>query len=208
MRMLEAQADRFEVCYEASCGYGHYHDPLCTIAAQVTVAHPERSRLMDVGPKRGTHLLCVFPLSELRMTEKRSNFLRSENNAGECKIAAKFALFHHINTVRDDSTNFGGFPIEYTTGYSGCLPRRDRVKFTPDSMNETYELLEMASFRDAGEPQRFSFLTSDALTTELKDQTLNLVRDYNTDRHVVLPPTPGESRVPMSTLRSCWRSTR
>ena len=26
MRMLEALPDRFEVCYEASCGYGHYHD--------------------------------------------------------------------------------------------------------------------------------------------------------------------------------------
>jgi hypothetical protein len=26
MRMLKALPDRFEVCYEASCGYGHYHD--------------------------------------------------------------------------------------------------------------------------------------------------------------------------------------
>jgi hypothetical protein len=24
MRILEALPDRFEVCYEASCGYGHY----------------------------------------------------------------------------------------------------------------------------------------------------------------------------------------
>jgi hypothetical protein len=28
MRILEALPDRFEVCYEASCGYGHYHDLL------------------------------------------------------------------------------------------------------------------------------------------------------------------------------------
>ena len=28
MRVLEALPDRFEVCYEASCGYGHYHDPV------------------------------------------------------------------------------------------------------------------------------------------------------------------------------------
>ena len=46
MRMLEALPDRFEVCYEASCGYGHYHDLLSPIAARVTVAHPGRLRLI------------------------------------------------------------------------------------------------------------------------------------------------------------------
>ena len=46
MRILEALPDRFEVCYEASCGYGHYHDLLSPIAARVTVAHPGRSRLI------------------------------------------------------------------------------------------------------------------------------------------------------------------
>lgn len=28
MQILEKLPDRFEVCYEASCGYGHYHDLL------------------------------------------------------------------------------------------------------------------------------------------------------------------------------------
>jgi len=46
MRFLEALPDRFEVCYEASCGYGHYHDLLRPIAARVTVAHPGRLRLI------------------------------------------------------------------------------------------------------------------------------------------------------------------
>jgi transposase len=46
MRILEALPDRFEVCYEASCGYGHYHDMLSPIAARVTVAHPGRLRLI------------------------------------------------------------------------------------------------------------------------------------------------------------------
>jgi hypothetical protein len=32
MRILEALPDRFEVCYEASCGYDHYHDTLSPIA--------------------------------------------------------------------------------------------------------------------------------------------------------------------------------
>src|SRR5215469_13456951 len=46
MRILEALPDRFEICYEASCGYGHYHDLLSPIAARVTVAHPGRLRLI------------------------------------------------------------------------------------------------------------------------------------------------------------------
>ena len=46
MRTLEALPDRFEVCYEASCGYGHYHDTLSPIAARVTVAHPGQLRLI------------------------------------------------------------------------------------------------------------------------------------------------------------------
>jgi hypothetical protein len=41
MRVLEALPDRFEVCYEASCGYGHYHDLLSPIASRVTVAHSD-----------------------------------------------------------------------------------------------------------------------------------------------------------------------
>src|SRR5262249_53596986 len=46
MRLLQALPDRFEVCYEASCGYGHYHDLLSPIAARVVVAHPGRLRLI------------------------------------------------------------------------------------------------------------------------------------------------------------------
>src|SRR5207247_4555754 len=37
---------RFEVCYEASCGYSHYHDVLRPLAARVVVAHPGQLRLI------------------------------------------------------------------------------------------------------------------------------------------------------------------
>ena len=41
MRTLESLPDRFEVCYEASCGYGHFHDLLRPLATRVVVvAHP------------------------------------------------------------------------------------------------------------------------------------------------------------------------
>ncbi len=46
MRILEGLPDRFEVCYEASCGYGHFHDLLCPVAARVLVAHPGQLRLI------------------------------------------------------------------------------------------------------------------------------------------------------------------
>ena len=46
LRILGGLPDRFEVCYEASCGYGHYHDLLSPLAARVNVAHPGRLRLI------------------------------------------------------------------------------------------------------------------------------------------------------------------
>jgi transposase len=46
VRILEQLPDRFEVCYEASCGYGHFHDLLRPLAARVLVAHPGQLRLI------------------------------------------------------------------------------------------------------------------------------------------------------------------
>src|SRR5215470_2277511 len=46
LAVLKALPDRFAVCYEASCGYGHYHDLLRPLAARVLVAHPGRLRLI------------------------------------------------------------------------------------------------------------------------------------------------------------------
>jgi transposase len=46
MQVLEGLPDRFEVCYEASCGYGHYHDLLRPVATRVLVAHPGQLRLI------------------------------------------------------------------------------------------------------------------------------------------------------------------
>jgi hypothetical protein len=40
LRLLTELPERFEVCYEASCGYGHYHDLLQPLAARVLVVHP------------------------------------------------------------------------------------------------------------------------------------------------------------------------
>src|ERR1700756_779130 len=46
LRILEGLPDRFEVGYEASCGYGHFHDLLSPLAVRVLVAHPGQLRLI------------------------------------------------------------------------------------------------------------------------------------------------------------------
>jgi transposase len=46
LRTLKGLPDRFEVCYKASCGYGHYHDLLRPLAARDVVAHPGQLRLI------------------------------------------------------------------------------------------------------------------------------------------------------------------
>jgi len=46
VRILKELPDRFEVCYEASCGYGHFYDLLDPLAARVLVAHPGQLRLI------------------------------------------------------------------------------------------------------------------------------------------------------------------
>jgi transposase len=46
LQVLKGLPERFEVCYEASCGYGHFHDLLRPLAARVLVAHPGQLRLI------------------------------------------------------------------------------------------------------------------------------------------------------------------
>jgi hypothetical protein len=67
MQIIESLPDRFEVCYEASCGYGHYHDLLSPIAARVTVEQRDAAvlngsdRMTSLGapPSRMTPIGCV-----------------------------------------------------------------------------------------------------------------------------------------------------
>ena len=46
LRTLRSLPNRFEVCYQASCGYGHYHDLLRPVAARILVARPGQLRLI------------------------------------------------------------------------------------------------------------------------------------------------------------------
>jgi len=52
MSVLEKLPDRFAVCYEASCGYGHYHELLTPLATRVAVAHPGLLKLIYRSKKK------------------------------------------------------------------------------------------------------------------------------------------------------------
>src|SRR5262245_35131535 len=84
MRTFEALPDRFEVCYEASCGYGHYHDLLSPIAARVTVAHPGRLRLIfrskDKNDRKDAERLAkLHKPDKAQSTRSSDGIIRSEN---------------------------------------------------------------------------------------------------------------------------------
>lgn len=46
LHVLQELPDRFQVCYEARCGYGYFHDLLRPLAGRVLVAHPRHLRLI------------------------------------------------------------------------------------------------------------------------------------------------------------------
>jgi hypothetical protein len=56
VRVLAGLPGRFEVCYEASCGYGHFHDLLQPLATRILVAHPGQLRLLYLGETPTVHV--------------------------------------------------------------------------------------------------------------------------------------------------------
>lgn len=46
MTLLEGLPERFEVCFEASCGYGRFHESFHPLASRVVVAHPGRLQMI------------------------------------------------------------------------------------------------------------------------------------------------------------------
>ena len=66
------------------------------------------------------------------------------------------------------------------------------MKFTPESKNEMYCLLDAALFRDAGDPLRFSYWQGEPLAGEIEEQMTILLREYKTDRQLLSPHAPEE----------------
>src|SRR3954454_15776377 len=102
---------------------------------------------------------------------------------GEREVEEEFSYFDRISTVRGDSTGIGDFPMEFLQEHSGLpVGQESLVKFTPESKNEMYTLLEAALFRDGGDPLRFSYWAGDPLAAEIEEQMSILLREYKTDR--------------------------
>ena len=49
MQVLKGLPDRFEVCYEASCGYGHFHDLHRPLANRILFHGAPLGRMMPNG---------------------------------------------------------------------------------------------------------------------------------------------------------------
>lgn len=64
VRLLEVLPKPIAVCYEVSCGYGHYHDLLTPMASHVVAAHPGRLSLI-FGSKRKNDRIDAEKLAKL-----------------------------------------------------------------------------------------------------------------------------------------------
>jgi len=84
LRTLKELRDRFEVSYEASCGYGHYHDLLQPLATRVLVAHPGRLRLaklLYLGETPTVHVPSVVVRTWRELINCRSQVIAKRTRA-------------------------------------------------------------------------------------------------------------------------------
>ena len=105
MRILEGLPDRFEVCYEASCGYGHFHDLLRPAAARVLVAHPGRLRLIfrssDKNDRKGAERLAkLLYLGEAPAVHVPSQDVRTWRELINCRSQVIAKRTRAKNSIR------------------------------------------------------------------------------------------------------------
>jgi transposase len=105
MRILEGLHDRFEVCYEASCGYGHYYDVLGRLAARVLVAHPGQLRLIyrskNKNDRKDAELLAkLLYLGEVPTVHVPSLDVRTWRELINCRSRVIAKRTRAKNTVR------------------------------------------------------------------------------------------------------------
>jgi transposase len=105
MRILEALPDRFEVGYEASCGYGHYHDLLHPVATRVLVAHPGQLRLIfrskDKNDRKDAERLAkLLYLGETPTVHVPSSEVRTWRELINCRSQVIAKRTRAKNTVR------------------------------------------------------------------------------------------------------------
>jgi transposase len=105
MAILERLPDQFEVCYEASCGYGHYHDLLRPLATRVLVAHPGQLRLIfrsndKTDRKDAERLAKLLYLGEVPTVHVPSLDVRTWRELINCRSQVIAKRTRAKNTVR------------------------------------------------------------------------------------------------------------
>src|SRR5690242_10334784 len=103
--LLRGLQDRFQVCYEASCGYGHFHDLLQPLATRVLVAHPGRLRLIfrssdKNDPKDAERLAKLLYLGEAPTVHVPSIDVRTWRELINCRSQMIGKRTRAKNTIR------------------------------------------------------------------------------------------------------------
>lgn len=117
MRILEGLPDRFEVCYEASCGYGHYQDLLRPLASWVLVAHPGQLRLIfrsknKTDRKDAERLAKLLYLGEVPTAHVPSLDVRTWRELINCRSQVIAKRTRAKNTVRALLRGAGQLPTK------------------------------------------------------------------------------------------------
>src|SRR5947208_5259597 len=117
LRVLGGLGDRFEVCYEASCGYGHYHDLLRPLAARVLVAHPGQLRLIFRSKNKNDRndaerLAKLLYLGETPAVHVPAPEVRAWRELGNCRGQLVAKRTRAKNTLRALLRGAGGVPPE------------------------------------------------------------------------------------------------
>ena len=149
IRILERLPDRFEVCYEASCGYGHYHELLSPLASRVLVAHPGQLRLIfrstnKTDRKDAERLAKLLYLGEVPTVHVPSLDVRSWRELINCRSQVIAKRTRAKNAVRALLRSAGTVPPRQPGLWTkkGAAWLRDLVLPTPSQQLRRDLLLE------------------------------------------------------------------
>lgn len=136
INFLEQLPDRFEVGYEASCGYDHYHDLLRPLATRVVVAHPGQLRLIFRSKhKNDRHdaekLAKLLFLGETPAVHVPSPDVRAWRELITCRIAAvrEHEGVQPLRSIADVGVHFG--PSDLSLGARRRLGAAEAPRLKP-----------------------------------------------------------------------------
>ena len=127
VRVLTGLPDRFEVCYEASCGYGHFPDLLRPLATRVLVAHPGQLRLIfrskDKNDRKDAERLAkLLYLGETPTVHVPSLAVRTWRELINCRSQVIAKRTRAKNTVRALLRGAGVAPPGGSTAAQSAAP--------------------------------------------------------------------------------------